>query len=145
MRKKDIDLLSKQMESTSFSNFPSKWNKTTGHVQIEKDYESIAENWKKHSDKLSKLFVLEVPHQPVIRKQNQGAVQKKTSTMLFICSVIFIVSWIPFWIDVFNLTSSLTFRYLFFIGHATNPIVYGIVNNEIRKGILQLFRCSKKW
>lgn len=64
---------------------------------------------------------------------------KRTAKMLFLCSVIYILTWLPFWIDVFGLTNSLILRYLFFIGNATNPIVYGIVNERVRSAFKRLF------
>lgn len=66
----------------------------------------------------------------------------RTAKMLFLCTVIYLLTWLPFWIDIFGLTNNLVFRYLFFIGNATNPIVYGIVNGQIRKEFQNLLsRC----
>lgn len=71
---------------------------------------------------------------------------KRTAKMLFLCTVIYFVTWLPFWIDIFGLTNCLILRYLFFIGNATNPIVYGIVNEQIRRAFERLFfDCLTKW
>ncbi|KAK3085923.1 hypothetical protein FSP39_010735 [Pinctada imbricata] len=105
---------------------------------------SVYENWEQHSEKLSKLFLDSAEEGKIKSTQlRRGSlVQRKTSTMLFICTIIFLVSWIPFWIDVFNITNSRSFRYLFLTGHVTNPIVYGIVNTEIRKALLKIVKCQ---
>ena len=71
---------------------------------------------------------------------------RRTAKMLFLCTVIYFVTWLPFWIDVFGFTNCLLLRYLFFIGNATNPIVYGIVNEQVRRAFKKLFlECLRKW
>lgn len=59
----------------------------------------------------------------------------KTATMLFVCTLVFVITWIPFWMDVFNITNSVPLRFQFFISYASNPIIYGIVNKEVRASI----------
>ncbi|XP_062596260.1 alpha-2C adrenergic receptor-like [Saccostrea cucullata] len=66
-------------------------------------------------------------------------VRKKTWTMLFICTFVYLICWIPFFFEIFNVTSILFLRYFFFLGHATNPIIYSIINVKIRNGIKKLF------
>lgn len=63
---------------------------------------------------------------------------RRTAKMLFLCTVIFLLTWLPFWIDIFGISDNLVFRYLFFIGNASNPIVYGIVNSQIRREFYKL-------
>ena len=71
---------------------------------------------------------------------------RRTAKMLFFCTVIYIVTWLPFWLDIFGLTNCLILRYMFFIGNATNPIVYGIVNEQVRRAFKKLFfDCCRKW
>jgi hypothetical protein len=65
-------------------------------------------------------------------------IARGTAKMLFLCTVIYSLTWLPFWIDIFGITDNLVFRYLFFIGNATNPIVYGIVNDQIRREFQKL-------
>lgn len=73
------------------------------------------------------------------REHLRRAAHRKTAQMLFLCSVIYLVTWLPFWLDIFGLTGNLLLRYLFFIGNASNPIVYGIVNTQLRKSFKKLF------
>jgi hypothetical protein len=70
------------------------------------------------------------------------SVNTKTSTMLFICTFIYAITWITYFVSMFLSSSSLSLRYLYFFSHASNPIVYGIVNDKIRKSTKQLF-CRK--
>ena len=71
---------------------------------------------------------------------------RRTAKMLFLCTVIFVITWLPFWFDIFGLTNCLILRYLFFIGNASNPIVYGIVNDQVRRAFKRLFfDCVKRW
>ncbi|XP_056007890.1 5-hydroxytryptamine receptor-like [Ostrea edulis] len=72
--------------------------------------------------------------------KHANSVRTKTWTMLFICTFIYIICWIPFFLEIFNLTSILVLRYFFFLGHATNPIVYSIVNVKVRNAIKKLLR-----
>ncbi|OWF54160.1 growth hormone secretagogue receptor type 1-like [Mizuhopecten yessoensis] len=69
-----------------------------------------------------------------IRRRNH----RKTAKMLFLCTVIYLITWLPFWLDIFGITKNMVLRYLFFIGNATNPIVYGIVNCQVRKSLKKL-------
>lgn len=73
--------------------------------------------------------------QKITKRKN---ISTKTSTMLFICTSVYIFCWIPFFIDVFGLTSSLSLRYFFFFSHASNPVVYGIVNSKVRQSLRQM-------
>ncbi|CAI9730769.1 growth hormone secretagogue receptor type 1-like [Octopus vulgaris] len=68
----------------------------------------------------------------------------RTAKMLFLCTIIYIVAWVPFWLDIFSITNSLILRYLFLVGNASNPIVYGIVNDRVREEVCKLFRRRKR-
>lgn len=63
----------------------------------------------------------------------------RTAKMLFLCTVIYFITWIPFWLDIFGFTNSKSFRHLFFIGNAMNPLVYGLVNQQVRRSLKLLF------
>jgi hypothetical protein len=67
---------------------------------------------------------------------------KKAGTMLFMATLVCVLSWLPFWVDVFGLTSNLTFRYSFLLGHVTNPLVYGVFNNKVREEFKRWFLCQ---
>lgn len=84
-----------------------------------------------------------------VKKSAQGKVEPEkinkrkniktmTWTMLFICTSVYVVCWIPFFIDVFGLTNSLSLRYFFFFSHASNLIVYEIVNSRVRQSLKHL-------
>ncbi|XP_050410114.1 uncharacterized protein LOC126824779 [Patella vulgata] len=69
----------------------------------------------------------------------------RTAKMLFLCTVIYVVSWMPFWFDIFGATRNVVLRYMFFLGNATNPLIYGIVNEHVRKACLGLiYECKLK-
>ena len=71
---------------------------------------------------------------------------RRTAKMLFLCTIIYFVTWLPFWIDVFGLTNCLVLRYLFFIGNSSNPLVYGIINQQVRRAFKSLFLgCVNNW
>lgn len=70
--------------------------------------------------------------------QKRSHVDTKTWTMLSICTFLYIVCWIPFSINILNVYRSLVLKYFFFIGQASNPIIYSIVNVKVRKQIKEL-------
>lgn len=72
--------------------------------------------------------------------KSSEAVRRKTWTMFFICTAVYILCWIPFFLEIFNVTRVLVLRYFFLIGHATNPIIYSVVNIKVRNAIQRLFR-----
>ncbi|XP_076436550.1 uncharacterized protein LOC143276048 [Babylonia areolata] len=69
----------------------------------------------------------------------EGRDTRKAATMLVICTLIYILTWLPFWVDIFRSGTSLLLRYTFLVAHATNPLVYGIVNARVRQEIRKLF------
>ena len=71
--------------------------------------------------------------------QKRSNVDTKTWTMLSICTFIYIICWIPFSINLLGVYKSLVCKYFFFIGQATNPIIYSIVNVKVRQEIKNLF------
>lgn len=74
--------------------------------------------------------------------QKRSHVDTKTWTMLSICTFLYIICWIPFSINILNVYRSLVLKYFFFIGQASNPIIYSIVNVKVRKQIKELL-CGK--
>ena len=75
------------------------------------------------------------------RKPKPPDSRKTAGTMLFIATMIAVLTWIPFWMDIFSVTDSLVFRYSFLLGHVTNPVVYGIVNTRFREEVKRIFTC----
>ncbi|XP_038068559.1 D(2) dopamine receptor-like [Patiria miniata] len=88
-------------------------------------------------------------------KRMGGAVlQRKTTKMLFITSVIFLLTWLPDLIDnakeIAYLSDSnidSTFSYIsewlsftIFINNAINPLIYGLANKRFRKDCKEAFR-----
>ncbi|KAK7094823.1 cholecystokinin receptor type A-like [Littorina saxatilis] len=69
--------------------------------------------------------------------------RKKAGTMLFICTLIYVLTWLPFWVDIFGATDNLVFRYTFLLGHVTNPLVYGALNAKVREEIKRLLLCRR--
>ncbi|KAK3591906.1 hypothetical protein CHS0354_005119 [Potamilus streckersoni] len=74
------------------------------------------------------------------RNQRKNVSHRRTAKMLFLCSVIYLVSYLPFWLDVFGFTNNILLRYFFFMGNASNPIIYGIANDQLRRSFWGLLR-----
>jgi hypothetical protein len=80
-------------------------------------------------------------HRRIYTRSKRRLRHQRTGKMLFLCTVIFIVTWIPCFLDIFGITNNLVLRYLFFLGNASNPIVYGIVNENLRLSFKKLLLC----
>ncbi|XP_061164960.1 5-hydroxytryptamine receptor 2B-like [Saccostrea echinata] len=106
---------------------------------IHTNYQKTRGNTEDHEDFSERRKPRAIKRRPN-RHQAKPNVRRKTSIMLFVCSLIYVVTWTPFWLDVFNVTHSLVLRYLFFFGHASNPVVYGIVNNQVRADVIKLLK-----
>lgn len=104
--------------------------------------ENDSGNSSKSENKQRSNVCFEVPEKAKPRR----SYHRRTAKMLFLCTVIYFLTWMPFWIDIFEVTNSLLLRYVFFIGHATNPVVYGIVNKQVRASFKRLlYDCLKSW
>ena len=78
-------------------------------------------------------------------KTPSRSAQYKTAVMLFAVTIIYFVSWLPFWLTVFNLFSTECrplIRYFFFINNASNVLVYSIVNKTLRDDMKRLLTCK---
>ncbi|KAK6195354.1 hypothetical protein SNE40_000804 [Patella caerulea] len=77
------------------------------------------------------------------RSENLKTETTKAGTMLFACTVIYVVTWIPFFIEVFSSVGGLSLRYVFLASHVTNPLVYSIFNKDVRNRVFRLFSLNK--
>ncbi|XP_038068547.1 D(2) dopamine receptor A-like [Patiria miniata] len=94
-------------------------------------------------------------------KRMGGAVlQRKTTKMLFITSVVFLLTWLPDLIDnaihiaylagsnidpestFYNIWNWLSFT--IFINNAINPLIYGLANKRFRKDCVAVFRKMRR-
>ncbi|XP_071784470.1 neuromedin-U receptor 2-like [Asterias amurensis] len=93
------------------------------------------------------------PEQP----SNVSQLQRKTTKMLFLASVIFSITWLPYWIFIIvsfavqgglNIDPILlqvvneTFIMLY-INHVVNPFIYGVANRRFRKDCREVIRKFK--
>ncbi|XP_022100308.1 gastrin/cholecystokinin type B receptor-like [Acanthaster planci] len=72
--------------------------------------------------------------------------QRKTTAMLFVTSVVFVLSWLPYWItavccffDV-KLAIAEVSTELFYINNVANPVIYGVANRRFREESKQVLR-----
>ena len=81
------------------------------------------------------------------RPHGDGALQRKTTKMLLVTSVVFLLTWLPYWIYIalylisngdkhayplfYKIIDELSI--ILFINNAVNPLIYGIANRRFRK------------
>ncbi len=79
------------------------------------------------------------------KPQYNSVLQRKTTKMLFVTSVVFVLSWLPFWLavlvdqfgqiddqDVVYVLQNIVLKTLF-INNAVNPIIYSLANRRFRE------------
>ncbi|XP_071804620.1 gastrin/cholecystokinin type B receptor-like [Asterias amurensis] len=83
--------------------------------------------------------------------------QRKTTKMLFVASVVFFVTWMPYWTSIFlglSVQSGLNIGPLvlqvlseihlsLYINHVVNPFIYGVANRRFRKDCREVIRKFK--
>ena len=69
-----------------------------------------------------------------IKKSRTMSAEVKSATMLFVITMVFVITYIPaFLMSVDLLTYCRPIFYLYFLNFAINPIIYGFMNNRFRK------------
>ncbi|XP_038053903.1 D(2) dopamine receptor-like [Patiria miniata] len=76
-------------------------------------------------------------------KTNAAVLQRKTTRMLFITSVVFLLTWLPYWMRLAAVFASYydpVFRMILeqlsvtlYVNNAVNPLIYGLANRRFRK------------
>ena len=88
---------------------------------------------------------------------NISQLQRKTTKMLFVTSVFFLMTWMPYWIIIivsFASTGGLNIDPTFlqvlnemslilYINHVMNPFIYGVANRRFRKDCREVIRKLK--
>ncbi|XP_033097762.1 uncharacterized protein LOC117101797 [Anneissia japonica] len=105
----------------------------------------------------TELITLETAHSSCTIRRNGDTRKQRTTSMLLIVSMIFIVTWLSFWICsiIEYVTDSLNtdptfmcFKRLYIINTACNPIVYSFLNSRFRKdcaSTLRLFQYFQRF
>ncbi|XP_022099562.1 muscarinic acetylcholine receptor M1-like [Acanthaster planci] len=78
-----------------------------------------------------------------VPKADAAVFQRKTTRMLFITSVVFLLTWLPYWVMVSGQFASYAnpvyYRIMeklyitLYINNAVNPLIYGLANRRFRK------------
>ncbi|XP_038068551.1 D(2) dopamine receptor A-like [Patiria miniata] len=95
-----------------------------------------------------------------LRRMGGAVLQRKTTKMLFITSVVFLLTWLPDLIDNAihiaylagsNIDPESTFYMIWnwlsfsiFINNAINPLIYGLANKRFRKDCVAVFRKMRR-
>ncbi|XP_071798816.1 alpha-2Db adrenergic receptor-like [Asterias amurensis] len=92
------------------------------------------------------------------KAENNGAtLQRKTTIMLFITSLVYLLTWLPYWffivlfiidskgssVDRKLMDTSQAFLVILYANNALNPLIYGIANRRFREDCLKVF-CKDK-
>ncbi|XP_038053906.1 histamine H1 receptor-like [Patiria miniata] len=109
----------------------------TKHVVVSRDTENSVENGNAHSRQHQGNAGRAPP------KADAAVLQRKTTRMLFITSVVFLLTWLPYWILLAASLASYydpVFRMIIwqlsvtlYVNNAVNPLIYGLANRRFRK------------
>ncbi|KAI8509900.1 G-protein coupled receptor 6 [Branchiostoma belcheri] len=73
----------------------------------------------------------------------QPSVNRKSAITIVIITVVFLVGWMPFFVQVAQMSTDMASVYsmIFFItlNSAVNPVIYGFRLKEVRRGVARLF------
>ena len=64
----------------------------------------------------------------------------KSIYLLFIITLVFLISWMPRWVTYVGLEIPLYARRTFFLNSAVNPFIYGVMSRMFRVDVQQLYR-----
>ena len=90
-------------------------------------------------------------------KSNATILQRKTTLMLFVTSVLFLLTWLPYWIHIALLIACYSGENIdpklidtmqgliivIYINATVNPLIYGIANRRFRKDCVNVLRKFK--
>ena len=76
-----------------------------------------------------------------IMKKESRIANLKTAAMLFVVTVVFIVTYIPAFLMALRLIPySMTVFYMYFANNVANPVIYSFMNRNFRNDLKKLFR-----
>lgn len=99
----------------------------------------------RNAQKLYKKNSLKKAHKhKCSKRENMRMVNIKTAVMLFVVTVVFVVTFLPAFLMVLGAVPySMMVFYLYFANNVANPIIYSFMNKNFREDLRKLF-CRKK-
>ena len=67
----------------------------------------------------------------------------KNVTLLFVITVVFVVSWTPQWLYTFGVPVPTLLRRMFVINSVVNPFIYGVVSAMFREDVRSFYRQTR--
>lgn len=81
-----------------------------------------------------------------IIKDGQLVANLKTALMLFVVTVVFIVTYLPAFLCSLNyLAYNALVHYMYFANNVANPFIYSFMNQKFRNGLKVIFCGRKRW
>ncbi|XP_038061071.1 alpha-2Da adrenergic receptor-like [Patiria miniata] len=91
---------------------------------------------------------------PPVSTSSNKVLQRKTTRMLLVTSVVFLLSWVPYWVYIASILARIQevefsdeanyalekFAYIKYLNSAVNPIIYSLANRRFRKDCNDLFK-----
>ncbi len=109
-------------------------NAKSGH-SIEQNHASGNFNAQQNVSRATNTFNHEGA-QKNTRTTQKGSIKEeyKILSMLFSVTVIYLTTWIPFWVIMYELVAKeIFFEYMYVVNNCTNGVVYLVLNSTIRK------------
>jgi hypothetical protein len=68
----------------------------------------------------------------------------KTALMLFVVTIVFILSFLPSWLIALQIIQApVIVFYMYFVYNVVNPIIYAFMNQNFRTELKKIFRCKQ--
>ncbi|XP_022095920.1 uncharacterized protein LOC110982080 [Acanthaster planci] len=110
--------------------------------------ETITSQSNSHAEHMAPISDVNITREPPNPKPPESGLQRKTTRMLLVTSIVFLLSWAPHWTNLISYAAILfggplpstefffimaKISYLLFLNDAVNPLIYGLANRHFRK------------
>ena len=99
---------------------------------------------RKHKKKKQKNSIKKVLKQKTVKKDKIRMANLKTAAMLFVVTVVFIVTFAPAFLMALGiLPNNIVVFYMYFANNVANPVIYSFMNKNFREDLRKLF-CRRR-
>ena len=106
----------------------------------EKDTSNEATGSRDTSFELDSSSVSQTHHVTSKKTARDDTRMYKNVTLLFVITVVFVVSWTPQWLNIYGIPVPTMLRRMFVLNSVVNPFIYGVVSAMFREDVRAFYR-----